>query len=60
MSLRLIVVLAVLTGATGSPGVTIRPEADPVDMTAHPNSVPETVEEAEIHGQVRSANDSGL
>ncbi|XP_034404807.1 latexin [Cyclopterus lumpus] len=51
MSLRIIVVLAVLTGVTGSPGVMIRPEADPADMTAHPNSVPETVEDSEIYRQ---------
>ncbi|XP_070826487.1 latexin [Chaetodon trifascialis] len=51
MCVRIIVVLAVLTGITGSPNVTIRPEADSVDMWAHPNSVPETVEDAEIFGQ---------
>ncbi|XP_075956228.1 latexin [Anarhichas minor] len=51
MSLRIIVVLAVLTGVTGSPGVMIRPEADSADTTAHPNSVPETVEATEIFGQ---------
>ncbi|XP_036977413.1 latexin isoform X1 [Acanthopagrus latus] len=50
MSLRIIVALAVLTGVTGSPGVTIRPVADSAD-SAHPNSVPETVEETEIFGQ---------
>ncbi|KAM6932856.1 latexin isoform 2-T2 [Lycodopsis pacificus] len=50
MSLRIIVVLAVLTGVTGSPGVMIWPEADSAD-TAHPNSVPETVEATEIFGQ---------
>ncbi|XP_051255096.1 latexin isoform X1 [Dicentrarchus labrax] len=48
MSVRIIVVLAVLTGVTGSPNVMIKPEAD---MSAHPNSVPETVEETEIFGQ---------
>lgn len=53
MSLRIIVVLAVLTGVTGSPSVTVRSEADSVDVSAHPNSVPETVEETEIFGQVR-------
>lgn len=52
MSPRIIVVLAVLTGVTGSPSVTIRPVADSVDA-AHPNSVPETVEETEFFGQVR-------
>ena len=56
MSLRIIVVLAVLTGVTGSPGVTIRPVADSAD-SAHPNSVPETVEETEIFGQVRKKID---
>ncbi|XP_034718830.1 latexin isoform X1 [Etheostoma cragini] len=40
MSLRIIVLLAVLTGTIGSP----RPEADSADMKAHPNSVPETAE----------------
>lgn len=53
MSLRIIVVLAVLTGVTGSLSVTIRPEADSADMSAHPNSVPETEEETELLGQVR-------
>ncbi|XP_068440370.1 latexin isoform X2 [Clinocottus analis] len=51
MRLGLMVVLAVLTGATGSPSVKIRPEADAVDTTAHPNSVPDTGEEAELDGQ---------
>ncbi|XP_049889097.1 latexin isoform X1 [Epinephelus moara] len=52
MSLRIVVVvLAVLTGVTGSPTVTVRPEADSVDVTAHPNSVPEVEEENEITGQ---------
>lgn len=50
MSLRPFVVLAVLTGVIGSPN--IRPEAE-VDPSAHPNSLPETVEETEIFGQVR-------
>ncbi|XP_037630626.1 latexin isoform X1 [Sebastes umbrosus] len=49
--MRIIVILAVLTGVTGSPSVTIRPGADSVDTTAHPNSVPETAEETEIDGQ---------
>ncbi|XP_038549209.1 latexin isoform X1 [Micropterus salmoides] len=48
MSLRPFVVLAVLTGVIGSPN--IRPEAE-VDPSAHPNSLPETVEETEIFGQ---------
>lgn len=56
MSLRIIVVLAVLTGVTGSLSVTIRPVADSVDA-AHPNSVPETVEETEFFGQVRKKLD---
>ncbi|XP_078102213.1 latexin isoform X1 [Sander vitreus] len=51
MSLRIMVVLAVLTGITGSPSVTIGPEADSADMRAHPNSVPETAEKTEIFGQ---------
>ncbi|XP_044060030.1 latexin isoform X1 [Siniperca chuatsi] len=49
MNLRIIVVLAVLAGVTGSP--TTRPEAESADVSAHPNSVPETVEEKEIFGQ---------
>lgn len=53
MSVRLMVVLAVLTGVTGSPNVTMRPEDDSADMTAHPNSVPETMEQTDIAGQVR-------
>lgn len=60
MSLRIIVILAVLTGVTGSPGVTIRPEAGPADVTAHPNSGAETLEDSEIYGQVRRADDFGL
>lgn len=51
--MRIIVILAVLTGVTGSPCVMIRPGADSVDTTDHPNSVPETAEETEIDGQVR-------
>ncbi len=53
MSLRIIVALVLLTGVTGSPNVTVRPEADSADVSAHPNSVPEAVEETEIFGQVR-------
>ena len=53
MSVRIVVVLAVLTGVTGSLTVTMRPEAHSDDMSAHPNSVPETVEDAETTGQVR-------
>ncbi|KAM9359017.1 latexin [Symphorus nematophorus] len=51
MSLRIIVVLAVLTGVAGNPNLTIRPVTHSVDMSAHPNSVPETVEDTEIMGQ---------
>ncbi|XP_022623268.1 latexin isoform X1 [Seriola dumerili] len=51
MGLRIMVFLAVLTGVTGSPSVTTRPESDSADMSAHPNSVPETVEETEVIGQ---------
>ncbi|XP_037326468.2 latexin isoform X1 [Pungitius pungitius] len=47
MSLRIIIVLAVLTGVTGSPSGTTSPAADAADATAHPNSV---VEETEISG----------
>lgn len=50
MSLRIIVVLAVLTGVTGSSNVTI--EADSADMSTPPNSVPDTAEETHIFGQV--------
>ncbi|XP_070761974.1 latexin isoform X1 [Enoplosus armatus] len=46
--MRIIFVLAVLTGVTGSLNVTVKPEAD---SAAHPNSVPESVEETEIFGQ---------
>lgn len=45
MGLRIVVVLAVLMGVTGSPSGTARPETASVDVTAHPNSVPETAEE---------------
>ncbi|XP_033971228.1 latexin isoform X1 [Trematomus bernacchii] len=48
MSLRIVVLLAVLSGVTGSPSVTHRPEADSAFTTVHPNSVPETVEETEL------------
>lgn len=50
MSLTVVVVLAFLTGVSGSPSVTIRPEADLVDMT---NSIPDTVEETHVWDQVR-------
>lgn len=45
-----VVVLAFLTGVSGSPSVTIRPEANLVDMT---NSIPGTVEETHVLDQVR-------
>ncbi|KAM6988165.1 latexin [Tautogolabrus adspersus] len=49
MTLWIVIALAVLTGVTGSPNVTVSPE---VDMLAHPNSVPEYAEkETEILGQ---------
>ncbi|XP_059187558.1 latexin isoform X2 [Centropristis striata] len=48
MSLGIVLVMVVLTGVTGSPSVTRRPETE---TTAHPNSVPETVEEPETFGQ---------
>ncbi|XP_034459612.1 latexin isoform X1 [Hippoglossus hippoglossus] len=52
MGLTIIVFLALLTGVTGSPNVTIRPEAASADdVLAHSNSVPETSEETEIVGQ---------
>lgn len=50
MSLTVVVVLAFLTGVSGSPSVTIRPEADLVDMT---NSIPDMVEETHVLDQVR-------
>lgn len=53
MSLRIVVVLAVLTGVTGSSHVMIGPEADSADMSTHLNSVPETVTEIHIFEQVR-------
>lgn len=53
MSLRIVVVLVVLTGVTGSSNVTIRPEADSADMSTHLNSVPETATEIHIFEQVR-------
>ncbi|TNN80404.1 hypothetical protein EYF80_009428 [Liparis tanakae] len=59
MSLRIMVILAVLTGVTGSPGVAIRPEADPADVAAHPNSVAETLEDSEIHGQLIRLHPNG-
>lgn len=52
MSLRLVVLLAVLTGVTGSPDATIN--ADSADMTTPPNSVPDTTEGAQVSGQVRN------
>ncbi|XP_039986834.1 latexin isoform X2 [Xiphias gladius] len=51
MGLRILVFLAVLMGVTGSPSVTITPESASADMSAYPNSVPETAEETEIFGQ---------
>ncbi|KAL3057425.1 hypothetical protein OYC64_007827 [Pagothenia borchgrevinki] len=53
MSLRIVVLLAVLSGVTGSPSMTHRPEADSAFTTVHPNSVPETVEETELSETVR-------
>lgn len=53
MTLKIVIILSVLTGVSGSPTVKIRPEVDSVDMTAHPNSVPEVLEGSEIFGQVR-------
>lgn len=50
MSFTVVVVLAFLTGVSGSPSVTIRPEADLVDMT---NSIPDMAEETHILDQVR-------
>lgn len=50
MSLTVVVVLAFLTGVSGNPSVTIRPEADLVDMT---NSIPDTAEETHVSDQVR-------
>ncbi|KAG7215586.1 hypothetical protein INR49_022112 [Caranx melampygus] len=45
MGLRIIVVIiAVIIGAT-------RPDSDSVDMSAHPNSVPETAEDTDVFGQ---------
>ncbi|XP_060902820.1 latexin [Labrus mixtus] len=49
MTLWIVIALAVLSGVTGSPNVTVSPDAD---MLAHPNSVPEyAMEETEIPGQ---------
>lgn len=55
MSLRIIFVLAVLTGVTGSSNVTIK--ADSADMSTPPNSVPDTAEDTQIFGQVRKELD---
>lgn len=52
MSLRLVLLLVVLTGVTGSPGVTIN--ADSADMKTLPNSVPDMMEGAQVFGQVRN------
>lgn len=49
MTVRVVIALALLTGITGSPGVTIRP--DSTDTSPHPNSVPETVKDTDILGQ---------
>ncbi|XP_067450945.1 latexin isoform X1 [Thunnus thynnus] len=49
--MRIVIVLAVLTAVTGSPSVTIRPEADSTDVSAHPNSVPRTVKGSKIFGE---------
>jgi len=51
--MRIVIILAVLTAVTGSPSVTIRPEADSTDVSAHPNSVPRTVKGSKIFGEVR-------
>ncbi|XP_062242630.1 latexin isoform X1 [Platichthys flesus] len=52
MGLTIIVFLALLMGVTGSPNVTIRPEASTADNgLAHSTSFPETSEEMEIAGQ---------
>lgn len=57
MSLTVIVVLAILTGVSGSPSVTIRPEADLVDMT---NNIPDTAEETHVLDQVRIKTVAGF
>ncbi|KAM4628299.1 latexin [Polymixia lowei] len=48
MSLRILIVLAVLTAAHGSPAVPELPGLETTDVSAHPNSVPETVEGMEV------------
>lgn len=53
----IVVVLAVLTGVTGGPNVTIPPEVDSGDTSVHPNSLPETAEETDTIGQVRKELD---
>lgn len=54
MSLWIIVALVVLPGVTGRPNVTDSPDADAEDTLAHPNSLPEFIEEEMlILGQVR-------
>lgn len=55
MTVRIVIALALLTGITGSPSVTIRP--DSTDTSPHPNSVPETGKDTEILGQVRKGLD---
>lgn len=49
--MRIIIVLAMLMGVTGSPDVTSGPPADSAHTAAHPNSIPETADKT---GQVRS------
>ncbi|XP_071377291.1 latexin isoform X1 [Centroberyx affinis] len=47
MSLRIFITLAVLAGIHGSPTITVRPGSEALDVSAHPNSVPETAEGTE-------------
>ncbi|KAM7399247.1 hypothetical protein PAMP_018533 [Pampus punctatissimus] len=49
--MRILIVLAVLTAASGSTIVTNRPEVDSAGASVHPNSVPETVKESVLYEQ---------
>lgn len=54
--MRLVVVLAVLMGVSGIPDVTISPPTASADTSAHPNSIPETVDESE---QIKARTEEG-
>lgn len=52
MSLRILIALAALTAVHGSPAVTAKPGSGSVDVTVHPNSVPQMVENTQVSEEV--------